>query len=281
MRPNHTLALLRAGKPALGMWFSSGQPLLARLLAFQGCMDWIMIDGEHTPIDANAASLCAGFIADTSQGHCTPLMRVAAGSVDQIKRALDGGAQGVLVPLVNSAAQAAEIVQHAKFPPQGARGNGGMLPHIGYGTARGVYSEHANAETMVAIQIETREAVDNIDAILSVPGIDSAFIGPNDLHISYGMAPTYWTPDGPVHAAMLRVLNACKRHNVIAGILSANPAQAKARLADGFQFVGMGSDVSLMMNAVGAGFGLITDTPEPAGGWSGRYRPDTSSVSST
>jgi 4-hydroxy-2-oxoheptanedioate aldolase len=281
MRPNHTLVLLRAGKPALGIWFASGQPLVARLLAYQGLMDWLMIDGEHTPVDAQTAALCAGFITDTSRGTCTPLMRVAAGSVDQIKRALDGGAQGVLVPLVNTPEQAAEVVAHAKYPPHGARGNGGLLPHVGYATDRLTYTERAHHETMVAIQIETREAVDNIDAILSVPGIDCAFIGPNDLHISYGLPPGYWTPDGPFRAAVSSVLNACARHNVIPGILAANPAQARARIADGFTFVGMGSDVSLMLNAVGAGYGLITGAGEPAGGWGGHYRPDTSNVSST
>jgi 2-keto-3-deoxy-L-rhamnonate aldolase RhmA len=281
MRPNHTLSLLRAGKPAFGIWFASGQPMIARLLAYQGLMDWMMIDGEHTPIDASTASLSAGFIADTSRGACTPLLRVTAGTVDQIKRALDGGAQGVLVPLVNTPQQAAEVVEYAKYPPHGARGNGGLLPHVGYATNRLTYTEHAHRETMVAIQIETQEAVENIDAILSVPGIDSAFIGPNDLHISYGLPPGYWTPDGPFHAAVTRVLAACARHNVIPGILAANPTQAKARIADGFKFVGMGSDVSLMLNAVGAGFGLVTGAAEPAGGWAGHYRPETSSASST
>jgi 4-hydroxy-2-oxoheptanedioate aldolase len=103
---------------------------------------------------------------------------------------------------------------------------------------------------MVAIQIETREAVDNIDEILSVPGIDSAFIGPNDLHIAYGLDPSYWTNDGPFHEAAMRVLAACKRHNVIPGILCANAAQARDRIADGFTFVGLGSDIGLMLNAL-------------------------------
>ncbi len=231
-----------------------------------------MIDCEHTPIDVSTVALCAGFIADGSRGACTPLVRVTAGTVDQIKRALDGGAQGILVPLVNTPEQAAEVVQFAKYPPEGVRGNGGMLPHVSFATDRLDYTANANRENMVAIQIETKEAVDNIDAILSVPGIDCAFIGPNDLHISYGLPPGYWTNDGPFQAAAMRVLAACKRHNVIPGILAANPVQGKARVADGFMFVGYGSDVGLMMGAVGAGYGLITGKPEPAGGWAGALR---------
>ena len=127
MRSNHTLEVLRAGGTALGIWMPSSQPLTARMLAYQGCLDWLMFDGEHAPIDVSTLALCCAMTADISRGGCTPLTRVAAGTVDQIKRALDAGAQGVLVPLVNTAEQAAEVVQHAKYPPQGARGNGGLV----------------------------------------------------------------------------------------------------------------------------------------------------------
>jgi 4-hydroxy-2-oxoheptanedioate aldolase len=253
MRPNFTLQKLRAGQPATGIWFGSHNPLVARILARQGLLDWMMIDCEHTPVDTSAVALCAGFIADSSQGRCAPMARVTAGTVDQIKRVLDSGAQGVLVPLVNTPAMAAEVVQHAKYPPQGARGNGGMLAHLSYDTDRADYTAHANEEIMVGIQIETREAVDNIDAILDVPGIDCAFIGPNDLHIAYGFAPSFWSEGNDFHAAALHVLAACQRKGVIPGILCANATQAKARIAEGFRFVGFGNDVSLLMSAVEAG----------------------------
>lgn len=275
MRPNYTLQKLRAGQNAFGIWHATQSPHIARLLAFQGCVDWIMVDGEHTPIDTSTLSLCCSAAADASRGRCTPMARVAAGTVDQIKRVLDSGAQGVLVPLVNTPEQAAEVVQFAKYPPQGVRGNGGMLPHLGFAATRADYTANANRETMVSIQIETRQAVENIDAILSVPGIDCAFIGPNDLHISYGFSPSYWTDSGPFHDAAMRVLKACQRAGVIPGILSANAAQAKARAAEGFRFVGYGSDVSLMMTGVGAGYALLTGAPEPKEGWPGVMRSDT------
>jgi len=257
MRPNYTLQKLRAGIPATGIWLNSHNPHVARILARQGLLDWMMIDCEHTPVDTSTMALCCGFIADSSQGKCSPLARVTAGTVDQIKRVLDAGAHGVLVPLVNTPAMAAEVVQHAKYPPEGARGNGGMLAHLAFDTDRADYTIHANDEIMVSIQIETREAVDNIDAILDVPGIDCAFIGPNDLHIAYGFAPSFWSEGSAFHDAVMRVLAACKRKNVIPGILCANAAQAKARIADGFTFVGFGNDVTLLMSAVEAGHASI------------------------
>ena len=272
MRSNHTLEVLRAGGAALGIWMPSSQPLTARMLAYQGCLDWLMFDGEHAPIDVSTLALCCAMTADISRGGCTPLTRVAAGTVDQIKRALDAGAQGVLVPLVNTAEQAAEVVQHAKYPPQGARGNGGLLPHMGFAASRASYSVDANSQTMVAIQIETRQAVGNIDEILAVPGIDCAFIGPNDLHISYGQPPSYWSEDPGFQGAVRAVLAACARHKVIPGILCANAAQAKLRVAEGFRFVGYGSDLALMLSAVGTGYGHITGAPEPAGGWAAAIR---------
>lgn len=274
MRPNSTLQTLRAGQPAFGIWHNTQSPHMARLLAYQGAVDWIMVDGEHSPIDTSTLSLCCAAAIDASQGRCTPMARVAAGTIDQIKRVLDAGAQGVLVPLVNTPEQAADVVQYAKYPPEGVRGNGGMLPHLGFAANRIEYTANANRETMVAIQIETQQAVNNIDAILDVPGIDCAFIGPNDLHISYGLPPSYWTETGPFREAVDRVLAACKRKGVIAGILCANATQAKARTEQGFTFVGYGSDVGLMLGAVGAGISLLTGRPEPKEGWGGVVRGD-------
>ncbi|MCX6017525.1 MAG: aldolase/citrate lyase family protein [Chloroflexi bacterium] len=274
MRPNHILQKLRAGEPAFGIWNTTQSPHISRMLAMQGAVDWLLLDGEHSPIDTNTLALSCSAIADASQGRCTPLARVANGTIDQIKRALDSGAQGILVPLVNTPEQAADVVRFAKYPPDGVRGNGGMLPHLGFATNRIEYTRHANRETMVAIQIETREAVENIDAILAVPGIDCAFIGPNDLHISYGLTPTYWSDAPDFLAAIDRVLAACKRAGVIAGILCADAQQATARTAQGFTFVGFGSDVGLLLAAVGAGSSALTGRPIPPGGWAGAVRSD-------
>jgi 4-hydroxy-2-oxoheptanedioate aldolase len=250
MRPNYTLQKLRAGGRAIGYWLGSHNPWISRLIAHQGLLDWVMIDGEHTPVDTSVLALCCGFLADGSQGRVAPMARVAAGTVDQIKRVLDSGAQGVLVPLVNTAEHAAEIVQHAKYPPAGARGNGGMLAHLAFGADRLEYSSEANDHIMVSVQIETREAVANIDAICQVKGIDCAFVGPNDLHIAHGLPPSYWTNTGPFHDAASRVLAAAQRHGVIPGILCANAEQARDRLAEGWRFVGLGSDVSLVMTGI-------------------------------
>lgn len=274
MRPNHTLQRLRAGDVSFGLWNTTQSPHISRMLAMQGAVDWLLLDGEHSPIDTNTLALSCSAIADASQGRCTPFARVANGTIDQIKRALDSGAQGVLVPLVNTPEQAADVVRFAKYPPEGVRGNGGMLPHLGFAAARPEYTRHANRETMVAIQIETREAIENIDAILAVPGIDCAFIGPNDLHISYGLSPTYWSDAPEFIDAIDRMLAACRHSGVIPGILSADSAQARARAEQGFRFVGFGSDVGLLLAAVGAGCSLLTGRPAPSGGWAGAIRDD-------
>jgi 4-hydroxy-2-oxoheptanedioate aldolase len=261
MRPNYTLEKLRSGKRAVGYWLGSHNPMIARLIAHQGLLDWVMIDGEHTPVDTSVLALCCGFLADASQGRVTPMARVADGTVDQIKRVLDSGAQGVLVPLVNTAEQAAAVVQHAKYPPFGARGNGGMLAHLSFGADRLDYTRNANAQIMVSVQIETQEAVNNIDAICQVEGIDSVFVGPNDLHIAYGLPPGYWSESGPFHDAVTRVLTAAQRHGVIPGILCANAEQAHARLAEGWQFVGLGSDVSLVLNGIQSAIDMVGGQP--------------------
>jgi 4-hydroxy-2-oxoheptanedioate aldolase len=274
MRPNHTLQKLRAGQSSFGLWNTTQSPHISRMLAMQGAVDWLLLDGEHSPIDTHTLALSCSAIADASQGRCTPFARVANGTIDQIKRVLDSGAQGVLVPLVNTPEQAADVVRFAKYPPEGVRGNGGMLPHLGFAAVRSEYTRNANRETMVAIQIETREAIENIDAILAVPGVDCAFIGPNDLHISYGLAPTYWSDAPDFVAAIDRMLAACARSGVIPGILSADAAQARARAEQGFRFVGFGSDVGLLLAAAGAGCSLLTGRPVPPGGWAGAVRDD-------
>jgi 4-hydroxy-2-oxoheptanedioate aldolase len=274
MRNNHSLQLIRNGKPALGLWLTSGSYITTRYLAMQGCMDWLMIDGEHTALDLSTMSLLASTIADASQGKCTPFIRVAAGTVDQIKQALDAGAQGVLVPMVNTAQEARDIVSFSRYPPEGVRGNGGTVPHLSYAMTRGEYTKHANREVAVAIQVETQEAVNNIDDIVAVKGLDMVFIGPNDLHISYGYDPSYWSDAPSFQTAVQKVLSACKRANMPCGILMGSAAQVKARIAEGFTFVGFGGDTAYLLGAVGAAFGHATGTPDPAGGWGGYIRKD-------
>jgi len=133
MRKNHALAQLRAGERSIGLWLHSGSPYVTRTIAAQGLFDWLLVDLEHSPVDRAAAALMFGAIADISGGNCTPLARVAQGTLENIKHALDGGAQGVIVPMVSTAQDAADAVRFSRYPPQGERGAGGV-PQLSFGT---------------------------------------------------------------------------------------------------------------------------------------------------
>ncbi|MCC6805001.1 MAG: hypothetical protein IT319_19120, partial [Anaerolineae bacterium] len=115
MRQNRTLARIRQGKPAIGLWLQTGSFHTARLLAMQNMFDWLLVDMEHTPVDLSMASAIFAGIADISEGRCTPLARVPHGTLYHIKQALDAGAQGIVVPMVNTAEEAADAVRFARF----------------------------------------------------------------------------------------------------------------------------------------------------------------------
>lgn len=274
MRPNATLSKLRAGEAALGLWLQLGSISAARLLAAQGSYQWLLVDLEHTAIDLSTASLIMSAIADVSAARVTPMARVPAGSVFHIKQALDGGAQGILVPMVNTAEEAADIVRYSRYPPKGERGVGGFVPFIGFGATRAEYAREANDQILVAIQIETQQAVENIEAITDVPGLDVIFIGPNDLHVSYGLNPRYWSDEPAFRGGVEVVLRTCKSKGIPVGILCGGAAEAKQRVADGFAFVGVGSDANMLLRFAGLQAGEVTDTPEPAGGWASVTRLD-------
>src|SRR5271170_4596633 len=201
MRPNRTLALLRDGRPALGAWLQLGSAPAARLLAAQGLLDWLLVDFEHAPVDPATAQATLGSIADVSGGRVTPLARVAAGTMACVKHALDAGAQGIVVPMVHGPDEVREAARWARFPPEGERGAGALLAHLGLGVSRPEYLSRANAEVLVGVQIETREAVERVDEILAVPGVGLCFVGPNDLHLALGCPPSFWSDEPAfVHA---------------------------------------------------------------------------------
>lgn len=253
MRSNHTLSLIRQGKPAVGLWLQTHSFHISRIIAAQGMFDWLLVDMEHTPVDLSTASMMMATISDVSGGQCTPLARVAAGTIDQIKQALDAGAQGIIVPMVNTAQDAANAVKFARYPPDGERGGGGLTPQYGFGSTNHVeYIQNANREIMVAVQIESAEAVNNIDAIVDVVGIDLIFVGPFDLHISLGLPPALWSNEPMFLDAVERVIAACERRGIPYGTLTRNAGGAAARIADGYSFIGLGTDLNHLLNALRA-----------------------------
>lgn len=208
--------------------------------------DWLTVDSEHSPIDVSTQSLMCYAIAKEG---CVPLVRVPFNCESDIKRALDGGAYGVVVPMVKSRKEAEEVVSYVKYPPVGIRSRGGSMHTLTFDCDGNTYFARANDETLCVIQIEHIDAVRAADEILSVPGVDAVFIGPNDLMASMGLPPTEGNRPEVV-AAINEVLEAANRNNVAPGIhvtAAVNVGQAvQQRIDQGFRFIALSTDSRLM-----------------------------------
>jgi 4-hydroxy-2-oxoheptanedioate aldolase len=232
LKVNTTKRLLAEGKPAVGSWISLCSPISAEYMAQLG-WDWLVVDTEHSPIGFETMVHCFQAICTTPT---MPMVRVAQNDVTLIKRVLDAGAMGVVVPMVLNAKEAAQAVASAKYPPVGIRSVGGGRCMV-YGDD---YFAWANDETCVIVQIEHIEAVKRTREILSVEGVDAVFIGPNDLAWSMGTRP-----GSPEHeAAIQEVLRAAKELGRPVGIHTPNGEVAKRRVEEGFQFVAVASDAA-------------------------------------
>ena len=231
---------LRAGEVSLGSWMSMAHPSIAEILARAG-YDWVVVETEHTAIDVS--EVLRLIIAIEGAG-AVPLVRLAWNDPIQCKAMLDSGAAGVIVPMVNTRADAELAVKAAKYPPMGFRGVG-LARAQGYGEHFSEYVTHANADSLLIVQIEHIDAVANIEEILSVPGIDGTFIGPYDLSMSMGLAGQLDHP--AVVTAKARVLAATKAHGLTAGIHLVHPDRAAADIAavvaEGYRFIALGTDI--------------------------------------
>ena len=180
MKINPVKRKLAAGEPTFGTWLSLGDLYATRVLARLG-FDWLTLDIEHSAIDWSQATTIFGAIADAG---CAPLARVPEGSHSLIKRVLDAGAWGIVVPMVDTVEQARTAIAAAKYPPEGNRSVGGGMNAMNFAAAAGEYYERANDEVLVVLQTESPQGVENAEAIYSLPGVDAIFIGPNDLSIT-------------------------------------------------------------------------------------------------
>jgi 2-keto-3-deoxy-L-rhamnonate aldolase RhmA len=236
-----TMTILRQAllqqRLTIGTWIQIGHPAVAEILADAG-FDWIAADMEHTDIDN------AGFanLARAMHGRgMAPLARVRENDTLAIRQVLDLGAQGVIVPLVHTAEDAERAVAAAKYPPRGVRGYCFSRMNA-WGNDFDNYAARANDEIAVVVMIESKQGVENIDAILAVDGVDGAFIGPYDLSGSCGVPGQ--TDHEMVQAGGHRVLEACKAAGKAAGMHVVIPAEAAIRRAvdDGFTFLALGVD---------------------------------------
>ena len=243
MKTNHVRHKLKRGEPSIGTWLTFPDVFSARLMSRVG-FDWLTLEMEHTPMSLESAAASFSIIADA--GGC-PLTRIAVNSVENIKRALDVGAWGIVVPMVNSRSEAEAVVDAARYRPIGKRSIGGALHGANFDTDPATYYARANDEILVAIMAEHVDAVERGDEIFSVPGIDVVFIGPNDLHASLGLPPNFDSDAKQFTDAVAHILKTARKYNVAAGIHVADVAQAKRRIAEGFQFIAVTSEAGMML----------------------------------
>lgn len=231
---------MRRGEPSIGTWMSMAHPSIAEILSMAG-YDWVVVETEHTGIDVS--EVLRLLIAIEQRGSI-PLVRLAWNDPIQAKAVLDSGAAGVLVPMINTREEAELAVKMTKYPPLGYRGVG-LARAQGYGENFNEYVEHANDDTLLMVQIEHKDAVANIEEILSVPGIDGTFIGPYDLSMSMGIPGQITHPD--LLVAKRKVLDATLAKGLIAGVHFVQPRTAledcQKAVAEGYRFIALGTDI--------------------------------------
>lgn len=246
MRPNPVKRALKSGQPAVGTWLSLGSIVASRFLARAG-FAWLTVDIEHTHTDWQTATHMFASIADAG---CIALARVPANRHDHIKRVLDNGAHGIVVPMVNSRQEALDAVSAAHYPPVGTRSVGGSVHAMNFGTTAVDYFKHADEEILIVLQCEHIQAVENADSIFSVPGIDAIFVGPNDLAANM-RSKDGKPPSGEATAeAMKHILASCKKHGVAAGVHCFSTDEVQARIEEGWQFLAINSELRMMLEGV-------------------------------
>ncbi len=235
-------ARLRAGETLLGAIIALPSAEVAEMFSRAG-FDWLIVDTEHAPLDPLAAQ---GLL---QAARCPCLVRVPVGEEAAIKKALDIGAAGVVVPLVNTAAEAERIVRYCRYPPRGSRGVG-MARAQGYGLDFQQYVAGANDSVIVMLQIEHIEAVNNIEAIVRVPGVDALMIGPYDL--SGTMDKLGQVNDPEVQQAMETVRKAGEAAGMKLGVFAATAEAMKPLILRGYTLPIAGLDLMLLSAAARA-----------------------------
>jgi len=241
---NHFKQRLLAGQPQIGLWLGLANPYSAELCAHSG-FDWLLIDGEHAPNDL--ARILVQLQA-LSPSPSAPIVRPPLGDTALIKQLLDIGAQTLLIPMVDSAEQAAALVRAMRYPPDGVRG-------VGYSIARASrwdrvedYLDTADRQMCLLVQIETLAGLANLDAICEVQGVDGIFIGPEDLSAALGHRgqPGHPEVQAEIDAAIARI----RRSGKAAGIWCDERARAHHYLHLGVQFIAVGADTAVLMDAL-------------------------------
>jgi len=239
MRPNRLREIWANGGAVVNGWLAIPNSFSAETMAHQG-WDSLTIDLQHGVIDY---SNMVPMLQAVSTTDTVPVVRVPWLEPGILMKALDAGAYGVICPMVNTRADAEKLVAYTHYAPRGTRSFGPVRALL-YGGAD--YPKHANDTIVTFAMIETAQALENLDDILSTPGLDAIYIGPSDLSLALGCNPTFDELDPKAADAVQHILARAKAHKVVAGIHNGSPEAALKRIAMGFQFVTVSSDARLM-----------------------------------
>ena len=244
VKTNPVKTKLREGKPTFGAWLSLGNLHATRILARMG-FDWITLDLEHSAFDWSHAATIFATIADAG---CVPLARVPEGDHYCIKRVLDAGAWGIVVPMVDTVEQARIAIAATKYPPLGTRSVGGGMHSLNFDATAGDYYEQANDEILVVLQTESPTGAANAEEIYSLSGCDAIFIGPNDLRFQM-REPDGTMPTPEAHEEMIqRVIAVGKKMGTPTGIHVMTAQDALQRAEQGMQFIAVASDLKMLVD---------------------------------
>lgn len=263
--PNKVKDAWKAGKPVVNGWLAIPDAFSAEMFAQAG-WDSVTVDMQHGVQDYLSCVAC--FQGMQRAPDVLPMVRVPWNEPGIIGKVLDAGAYGVICPMVNTEAEARALVQYCKYPPKGTRSNGPIRAAL-YGEA-GSYQATANDDILVIPMIETRQALDNLEAILDVPGIDAVYIGPSDLGLSLGMAAKLDREEPEILKIYERVLNETSKRGIAAGLHNGTAGYANRMTKMGFKLVTIANEVSLMVLAARAA------VKEARGEGAGLPPPDTS-----
>jgi 2-keto-3-deoxy-L-rhamnonate aldolase RhmA len=252
---------LRNNQPVLGSWLSLGHMTAAEIMCDAG-FDWLAIDLEHTPITLREAENLIRVIALKG---CVPLVRLTTNDVNQIKRVMDSGAHGIIVPSVASRAAAEQAVRSVRYPPAGVRGVGLGRAHR-FGPGFEEYFRTNNESAIVVVQIESREGIEHLDDILGVEGIDATMIGPYDLSASLGVPGQF---DHPEVIAQLTIYEQLSRKKGVpsgAHVIAPDHRQVAEKIARGYRFVAMSADYLILAETSRREMASLREAMESASG---------------
>ena len=256
--PVNTFKLrLQSGEAQIGLWLGLADPYCAELAANAG-FDWLLIDGEHAPNDLRGM---LGQLQAVAPYPSHPVIRPVIGDTALIKQVLDIGVQTLLVPMVESAEQARELVRAIHYPPSGVRGVGSALARASRWNSIPGYLDKADEQMCLLVQIENQEGLANLDAIAAVEGVDGVFIGPADLSASMGFRGNPGHPD--VQVAIEDAIARIQKAGKAAGILSADQKLARRYIELGAAFVAVGVDTTVLMRGLQTLAATFKDAPAP------------------